>query len=228
MQKPEDAVLLKLGQRAGSLQLRISFRMKQHETPLVDMIRRLREEIAGGDLTLGEVFDILKTSGHSVVMIFLCLPFLQPIPIPGLSTPLGILVGLVAIMQMLNREPWIPVRWKKHNFAGPVVKRILEIAETAAAKVSPWIYPRWDFVISMKPMRLLNAAIIVISGILLALPLPIPFSNTVPSLVIIFQALGTLEKDGALVVLSWILFGLCLAFFVGIGVGVESSIDFFA
>lgn len=201
--------------------------MPRHATPLVDMIHRLREEIAAGDLTLGEIFDILKTSGHSIVMIFVCLPFLQPIPIPGLSVPLGLLAAIAAVMQIFDREPWIPERWKKHHFGGPVLKKILDLAEKAANKVSPWIYPRLEFMVCSRPMRWLNTIMVAASGILLSLPLPIPFSNTVPSLVIITQALGFIERDGALVLLSWVLFGLCLIFFAGIGAGVESSLSFF-
>lgn len=191
------------------------------------MIHKLREQTADGDLTLGEIFGTLKTSGHSIVMIFLCLPFLQPIPIPGLSTPLGLLVGMAAILQIMNREPWIPKRWEKHNFDGPVVKKILEVAEKTAERVSPWVYPRLQPLVCARPMRWLNTLVIVVSAVLLSLPLPIPFSNTIPTLVIIAQALGFLEKDGVLVLASYLLFGVCLFFFAGIGVGVENGLHWF-
>ena len=47
-----------------------------------------------------------------------------------------------------------------------------------------------------------------------ALPLPIPFSNTVPAIVIFIHSLGRLERNGALLLLSYLIFGLCLGFFV--------------
>lgn len=198
----------------------------RHETPLVAMIHRLREEIEEGDLTLGEIFDILKTSGHSVVMIFLCLPFMQPIPIPGLSTPLGLLIVISAALQLAGREPWIPRRWKKRDFSGPVMRKVLEVAERAAERASSWMHPRLTMLVTALPMRWLNAIAIVVSAVLLSLPLPIPLSNTLPALVIISQAIAFIEKDGALVIVSHVLFLLCLSFFGGLAIGVDSGLDF--
>lgn len=45
--------------------------------------------------------------------------------------------------------------------------------------------------------------LLILNSILLALPLPIPFSNALPAWMIFFQALGHLEEDGFFIVLSY-------------------------
>jgi hypothetical protein len=65
----------------------------------------------------------------------------------------------------------------------------------------------------------------VIHAGLLALPLPIPFSNTFPAWAIFFHTLGQLEEDGALIIVSYIQTLLCFAYFgalaLGLGFGLE-------
>ncbi|MBE0541835.1 MAG: exopolysaccharide biosynthesis protein [Verrucomicrobia bacterium] len=53
-------------------------------------------------------------------------------------------------------------------------------------------------------------------GLLLALPIPIPFANAVPAWTVVFLAAGIMQRDGLLVLLghlmtlgSWAFIGLC-------------------
>lgn len=201
--------------------------MKRQDTPVAAMIHRLRFEIETGDLTVGEIHDILSESGHSVVILFLCLPFLQPIPFPGLSTPIGLLIAVSAVCHAAGTAPWIPRRWRGRDVSSPLLLKVLEVAERAANRASPWIHPRWTLLCDSFPMRWANAVAIVLGALLLALPLPVPFSNTVPAIAIILMCLGQLEKDGLFVLLSHTMVLLSFGFFAGIAFGVESGMRLF-
>ena len=70
-------------------------------------------------------------------------------------------------------------------------------------------------------MRQLIGVGIIIAGLALMLPLPIPFSNNIPAWAIVFLAIGMMEKDGLFVLLghltaivAWIFIGLTSAFAV--------------
>lgn len=188
------------------------------------MVAELRREISEGDLTLGEIFDILKTSGHDLLILFICLPFMQPIPLLGLSTPLGILIILSTIQKMRGRAPWIPEAWRNHDFAGPVMSKTLEYAEWVLQKVSRLLHPRIQFLTLSPGPQVLNGIVVIISAFLLSLPLPVPFSNMVPILVIVASTLGQLEEDGVWILMSYFLFLVCLGLFGGMALGVIKGI----
>jgi hypothetical protein len=67
--------------------------------------------------------------------------------------------------------------------------------------------------------------LLILNAILLALPLPIPFSNAIPAWMILFQALGHLEEDGFFIVLSYIQTAICLIYFGLLAFGVSSGIE---
>lgn len=198
---------------------------EQKESPFVQMIHRLHVEVDRGDLQLGEIFDILKDYGHSVVILFLCLPFMQPIPLPGLSTPIGALIGLSALLQAAQVDPWMPKSWRGRTLKSPVLAKIFDVAERAVIRMSRYIHPRCSFVFDLPLVAWLNAILICIAAFLLALPLPIPFSNTVPVIFIISLSLARLEKDALLLLLSYVVFALCLVFFFSLAQGVGAGWD---
>jgi hypothetical protein len=187
------------------------------------MIHRLRDEAIRDDLTLGEVFDILQTSGHPLVILFICLPFLQPIPLVGLSTPMGLLMALVAILHGLNRPAWIPERWKDKKLSGMVLIKTFLVAEKAFARIELFVRPRLTPLARNPFFHWLNVFLIVLNGVLLALPLPVPFSNMIPAWTIAILALGQLEEDGLVILLGYLVQAICLSFFAGLALGVEKG-----
>jgi len=188
------------------------------------MVAELREEVSKGDLTLGEIFDILKTSGHDLLILFMCLPFCQPIPLVGLSTPLGFLIIFSTIQKVRGKSPWIPSSWRTRDFSGPVMARTLAYAERGLRRLSGLLHPRLRFLAVSPGPQLVNAFVVVFSAFLLSLPLPVPFSNTVPVFVIMASTLGQLEEDGVWILISYFLFFVCLGAFGGMALGVIKGI----
>lgn len=179
----------------------------------------LQEEAKKGDLTLHRVFHLMGEEGHAVLILFLCLPFIQPIPIPGLSTPLGFLICVVAYFLFRNRPPWLPKRFENLSISSDVLIKVSEAAEkiwTYAAKV---VKPRFEILHDSMVFRFLNLVVVVVNAVLLSLPLPIPFSNTVPVVAIILSAIGYMEKDGLLIILSYLWCFIVASFFATLTIG---------
>lgn len=193
--------------------------------PLLDHLDEIEAQCAKGEITLKTIFNIFGNDGHYLIILFLILPFLQPIPLLGLSTPFGILIAIVAYLSYMKRPPLLPKRWEHTKLPGPTVLKIAEGSEHIFEKLSFILHPRLNFLIK-GPFRTVNSILLILNAILLALPLPIPFSNAIPGWMILFQALGHLEEDGFFILLSYIQTAICLVYFVLLAVGVNSGIDF--
>jgi hypothetical protein len=191
--------------------------------PLIDHLDEIEERCLKGDLSLREIFDIFGSDGHYVLITFLILPFLQPIPLVGLSTPFGILILSVAVLAYLKRPPWIPKKWAQKQVSAKTVSKIAEGSEKVFEKLTKILHPRLKFLFQ-GPFRTVNMVMIVLNAFLLALPLPIPFSNTIPSWAIALMALANLEEDGIFAILSHIASAGCLIYFFSLVKGVEKGL----
>ncbi len=192
--------------------------------PLLNHLDAIEEACVQGNINLQKIFDIFGAEGHYVLILFLILPFLQPIPLLGLSTPFGIIIAMVAIFAYLKKPPRIPKQWGQKNLPSNTVLKIAEGSERIFEKLSFFLHPRLKQLFR-NPFRFINMAVIVINAILLALPLPVPFSNTVPAWAILFVTLANPEKDGLFIILSYVQSVLCLLYFAllveGVGTGLE-------
>lgn len=197
--------------------------MRSERGPLLEALDEIEARSLDRDVALGEIFEVLSTRGESVLLLFFALPFLQPVPFPGLSTPFGLMIVIAACLQYSGRPPWIPKSWKKKKLPRESVRRVAQFFERVFLRIRRILHPRagWMF---FGPWRLFNCVVLVISALLLALPLPIPFSNNLPALAIFSMALAQLEEDGLFVWFSYVLFTLTLSFFFVLALGVETGI----
>lgn len=199
-------------------------KMNKSRGPLIDHLDEIEERCLKGDLSLREIFDIFGADGHYVLITFLILPFMQPIPLFGLSTPFGILIISVSILAYLNKPPWIPAKWAQKQVSAKTVSKIAEGSERIFEKLNKILHPRMNFLFQ-GPFRSLNMALFVLNAFLLALPLPIPFSNSFPAWTIALLALAHLEEDGLFVIFSYVMSVACLIYFFSIAKGVEKGIE---
>ncbi|MFY7929403.1 MAG: exopolysaccharide biosynthesis protein [Oligoflexus sp.] len=192
--------------------------------PLLNHLDAIEERCLQGDPRLQDILKIFGPDGHYVLILFFILPFLQPIPLFGLSTPFGLLIAVIAVFAYLRKPAWIPARWGDRSLKGSTVKRIAEGSERIFEKLGFLLHPRLKYLFQ-GPFRLINVSLVVLNAVLLALPLPIPFSNTLPAWMILFQTLAHLEEDGAFIIASYVQTLLCLVYFglilLGIGTGIE-------
>lgn len=199
--------------------------MSEKQSPLLVHVIELERRSKDHSVSLAELVEIFGIDGHFVFMFFLILPFLQPIPLLGLSTPFGIIIALIALLYYLDKPPFIPQRWENKTIKKEVLLKIAEASEYLFKKLSRFLKPRLEIVFS-NPFRTLNLALIALSAILLALPLPIPLSNALPAWTIFFQTLGHLERDGMLIIISYIQGLISCIFFVLLALSTIGGLDY--
>ena len=164
-------------------------------------------------MTLQNIVSLLGHSSNYLIILFLVIPFLQPIPLPGFSTLCGILVVLSGGFSIFNRPFYLP-RWaKRQTIAQTTVRKICHSMLGFFDKTHRWVHERGRFVRRHTLLRWFNGLLICALGVLLALPLPIPFTNTFPAFSLVALCLGTLRDDGVFLGCGWLLTAVTCVYF---------------
>jgi hypothetical protein len=154
------------------------------------------------EITLGNIADKTKEEALLIISLVSILPFMQPIPIPGLSTLLGLIVLLQGFSLIFYQKPILTPKMRDVIIA----KRKFEIIYKAALRItkitsrlSAYKHP----VVKHRIVHIMSGIAIIISSAFLSLPLPIPFSNLIPALSIFMICIGLLEEDVVLVLTGY-------------------------
>lgn len=179
----------------------------------------LQNKLQPDGISIGQIFHTMGSRSHAFLVLFLSVPFAQPVPMLGLSTPLGLMIAMLGVFIMVNKDPWLPKKLKQKRIKFELMQSCCNWLSKILFKTEHLIKPRYAFWINYKITRVWDGFLIALFGILLSLPLPIPFSNMIPAIFLVFNAVGWLEKDGILVIASYIVAILGIIFFIGIGGG---------
>ena len=199
---------------------------------LSERLHALSESLPEAGITVGELARSLGREGLLLLTIAVCIPFLLPVSIPGVSTVFGALILCVGLSELLAMPIWLPDRIGRYTLTRARMQGILELGARWVARLARWSEPR-HLSLTTGSMRRVNGALLVASAALLMLPLAlIPFSNTLPAAAAIFLAAGMLNRDGrslgigfALLIASSVYFALI--FVLGAGVVMDLFSRFF-
>jgi len=166
-------------------------------------LARLRDQLGERPVTLREVIATLRGRAYVLVLILFSLPFVAPIPLPGLSTPLGLVIGFISLRQTLGLRPWLPKKWQRYELPAGFFKKTFAVAGRVIGWLERLLRPRLAWVCAPGLVQQAHAAVTLICAIILLLPLPIPFSNTFPAWAILLIAAGNLERDGLFILVGY-------------------------
>lgn len=186
----------------------------QQPTRLSDELRAILDCAGGGALSLSQIVEVLRGRGFDVLVIILVLPFCQPIPLPWLSTPFGLALMFFGFRIALRQRPWLPAWLMRREISYETLHKIVTMATAVAKRLEKVIHPRLRFVKHWWSFNALNGLAIASSSFLLMLPLPIPFSNSIPAWSIMLLALGMMEEDGAVIVLGYLMAGAAWTYLI--------------
>ncbi len=186
--------------------------------------RKLSEEIAllrsrseDRPLTLREVIYVLRGRAYLLVVLLLALPFITPLPLPGLSTPFGLAIALIALRLMLGQRPWLPKKLQRQQLPADFFAKLFRVAERVIRFLEKFLRPRWTPLTETARLRQLHALVMLLAALALLLPLPIPFTNSFPAWAVLLLAGGLLERDGVAVLLGYVVFAAGVLYFVFLG-----------
>lgn len=190
------------------------------------ILEELNKKSHEGDLLFKDFIAIIGDQSHWLLILFLTLPFLQPIPLVGLSTPVGMLICFIALLKFWGKKPQIPEKLGQRKISRAILLKTSEVALKFWRRLENIIKPRCLFLFEGKGYAFLNFIIVSFSAFLLSLPLPIPFTNTVPAVCIVLHSFAQLEKDGYVLLASYLIFAATLFYFSSLAVGIAMGLEF--
>ena len=186
---------------------------------LSEDLLKLEEKSREQSINLGDFIFLLDERAQTFLLLLLSLPFVQPIPLPGLSTPFGLAIAFLGASFLFGQKPWLPARLLKMQLPEIFLAPALQGMRRLARMMEILLRPRILFLATNLTMQRLEGFCILVCGVLLSLPLPIPFSNMLPAITVIAFACSTLGKDGFFYVGGIFCFSITLVFFALIGLG---------
>ena len=156
------------------------------------------------DLTIREIMRRFGKKGLALATLFFVAPFMQPVPLPGISTPFGVLIALCGLGITFSASIWLP-----ESIANLVIKadwltKIGAAAHYVVSRFEKISRPRATHLV--QATRFFTGFLLFLLGTFLALPLFLPFSNFIPAVIIFVLAIGLAEEDFLVILLGYILF----------------------
>ncbi|MEL1263836.1 exopolysaccharide biosynthesis protein [Pseudoxanthomonas putridarboris] len=180
--------------------------MTDDATPRHTSTVALLDSFATGDpedvLRLG---DLLKDFGPAAFGMLLFLGVLPAfIPVPGVGGavggPLVILVGVQLLLGM--RKLWLPGFLARRGPHRSAMMRFRQRMAPWLRRLEKLVRPRMTAFLDNRLALCFTGLLLVLLGVLLALP--IPFTNYVFGFLLLLYALALLERDGALMLVAWV------------------------
>lgn len=174
---------------------------------------------------LGDILEATSGRGINLVLVFIALPFLTPVPLPGFSIPFGLMAFFIGARLALGRKPWLPKRLLAKELRPRLLSKVLWAAIRVVKFLEILLRPRLVIFHEVLVFRRLASALIMLSGLLLLLPLPLPFSNSLPALTVLLLAAGALERDGLFFLAGCSIFLVSIGYFAFLAVGGAHLVD---
>jgi len=184
---------------------------------LSEVIQQLITEFHMRRVTLREVIIVLHGRAYNLLMLLLAIPFLLPLPLPGLSTILGLVIAVIALRLTLGQKPWLPARMLDRELPPKFFPTLLGGARRVLRFLEVMLKPRQLWLTASPLLIQLHAFIILAASLVLLLPLP-PGTNFPPALCIVIMAGGLLERDGLFILAGYLAFAANCVFFALFGI----------
>jgi hypothetical protein len=175
----------------------------------------LEEKQGAAGMSLNQILQRTEGRGIYLVMIFACLPFVVPVSLPGLSTILGLIVGLLSLRLARGKPPALPRFLGEHVLKPKTVQRILRASVRFLRFLEKLVRPRRTRWLAWPSAMFVNGGLMAFMALVLALPFPpiVLFTNSLPSYAIILIAVSVMEEDGVTIWLGYAAVAATLIYF---------------
>jgi len=121
--------------------------------PLGETLRQLARSIEGERVTVRELLSMVGEQGLLLALMFLTVPFLLPISIPGVSTVFGAVAILISLGITFNRVPWLPDRLLDRPLDAVKLTAAIEKGADRFGRVDRISHPRLQRLTDSKAMN---------------------------------------------------------------------------
>ena len=144
-------------------------------------------------ISIQEIITSLNQYAFGIILIFFSLPNCIPLP-PGISSVISMPLVFFGIQMIRGiQRPWLPSMIMHSHISHKSLFRIMRVGKNLLQYLERYTHPRLIILSGSYAKRYLGI-VVTIFGLMVALPLP--GTNFVPALGVLFIALGLLERDG--------------------------------
>ena len=174
-----------------------------HEISTRILLRHLADGNSNDDLTVDFVLDNFRRRSYGLFLLMVLLPVFIPIPF-GQGAFSGLFTSLIGLQLLLQYEhPWVPKSIGQKPFKRSHFTNFQKRFDKWLGYIEKLCKPRWEELFDRPMARAFSGLLLVILGVLLALP--IPLTNYPFGVIVLAFSLGFIERDGILLVIGWIL-----------------------
>jgi len=167
------------------------------------VVYEISSQIPEEGITFEGFLDIIGERGIFMSCMILTAPFLLPVSIPGMSIPFGSAIFLLSLRIIFNKPILIPERFMKIRISSHEMELILNGILNILTPLEKYINPRLCFLVTGSTTKQINGIMVAFGAVLLVTPIIAPLGDFLPSYGILFICLGTLERDGFLVLAGY-------------------------
>src|SRR3989338_9459908 len=107
--------------------------------------QRLENLCQDETVTFRKLLEGVTTREHALLSLFLAIPFLFFIPLPGISTLFGGAIMIAGYRLALGKKLWIPKRWLDRPLPASKMKKIFSMGLKIMKKIEKIIQPRGKY-----------------------------------------------------------------------------------
>jgi hypothetical protein len=165
---------------------------------LSDLLTDLQSQIKGDSTSLKALLEAFHERGFGFFLFLFSLPAALPIPAFGINAIIALPLLLLTAQQAMGRHTiWVPQKIKNKTLPKAKIDKFINSAAPWIKRIEFFIRPRLGFITQGHASKLIG-----VFGFLMALAvsIPLPLTNTVPSFGIAVMAIGVLMRDGLAVI----------------------------
>jgi len=176
---------------------------------LSDVLEDFKNTLTGEQVTLDHILLAFHERGIGILLLLFAAPMALPVPVPpGINIALATPLLLLTAQQALGAHTvWLPKKMRARSFTVERLQKLLSGIIPLLRKIEFFTRPRLGWITRGPVSRFFGAL-----GVIMALSvcIPLPLTNTLPSLGIALMAIGIGMRDGLAVIcgavigISWI------------------------
>jgi len=186
---------------------------------LSDILNTIETDITSEKVSMNDLLEIFHERGFGFFLFFFALPAALPIPAVGVGTILGMPLLFLTAQQAIGRHTiWFPEKMKHKTIAKTKISAFTKAALPWVKRIEKLVKPRLEFITQGQISKLIGVLGFIMA---LAVCVPLPLTNTIPSLGIALMAIGILMRDGLAVLagaaigMAWVVLLCGIVIFLG-------------
>jgi len=183
--------------------------------PISDVLQDLSAQLSIAERTsVAMLLEALHERGFGFILLIFALPMALPIPVPpGVNVVLAAPLILLTAQQALGRHTiWLPERIKKKSVATEKLQSVIRGAIPWMRRLEVIVRPRLGMITQGAFSHLIGLMGLMMA---LAITVPVPLTNSVPSLGIAVMAIGVIMRDGLAVLAGAVIGTLWIMLLIG-------------